>query len=126
MEDKANRGLVVAATVGFLGVALGAFGAHVVKSIVSPQGLDWWHTAVEYHLFHALALLALGLAPWRSKAKTVAQVTFALGIVLFSGSLYALALTGIGWWGVITPLGGVAFLVGWVAIVVAGWKDRPR
>jgi len=124
MENKAKPWLIVAGVVGFLGVALGAFGAHVVKAFVSVQGLDWWHTAVEYHLVHAVVLLVLSLTPWQSKAKTVAQVAFTLGVAVFSGSLYVMALTGLTVLGAITPLGGVSFLTGWVALAMAGWGSR--
>ncbi|MET4676559.1 MULTISPECIES: DUF423 domain-containing protein [unclassified Luteibacter] len=101
---------------GASAVALGAFGAHALRGIVDEAGLQVWHTAVQYHFWHALALFVavVGLAPGR--ARTVAIALFAVGIVLFSGSLYALALGAPRWTGAITPLGGVAFIVGWIAV----------
>lgn len=101
---------------GTTAVGLGAFGAHALRGIVDEAGLQVWHTAVQYHFWHALALFVavVGLAPGR--ARTVAIALFAVGIVLFSGSLYALALGAPRWTGAITPLGGVAFIVGWIAV----------
>jgi uncharacterized membrane protein YgdD (TMEM256/DUF423 family) len=114
----------IAAALAFLGVALGAFGAHALKSRLSPDLLAVWHTGVLYHLVHALALFALALyARATGPAGTAVPITapavaFALGIALFSGSLYALALTGIRPLGAVTPFGGLAFLFawGWIAI----------
>lgn len=110
----------IAAALGFLGVALGAFGAHALKARLTPELLAVWQTGVLYHLIHALALLALALyaraaAPASITAPAAALV---LGIALFSGSLYALALTGIRPLGAITPFGGLSFLFawGWIAI----------
>jgi uncharacterized membrane protein YgdD (TMEM256/DUF423 family) len=101
---------------GATAVGLGAFGAHALRGIVDEAGLQVWHTAVQYHFWHALALFVavVGLAPGR--ARTVAVALFAVGIVLFSGSLYALALGAPRWTGAITPLGGVAFIAGWIAV----------
>jgi uncharacterized membrane protein YgdD (TMEM256/DUF423 family) len=104
----------LAGVLGFLGVALGAFGAHALKSRLVPDMLAVWHTAVLYHLVHALALLALGLYAKITGTDILwGALGFAFGIVLFSGSLYALALTGIRPLGAITPFGGIAFLLGW-------------
>jgi uncharacterized membrane protein YgdD (TMEM256/DUF423 family) len=115
-----------AAVLGFLSVALGAFGAHGLKAHLAalPDGVDrleWWKTAALYHLTHALAL-ALS-AGWfgQTRAGRVACVAFCTGIVLFSGSLYTMTLTGTRWLGAITPLGGLALLVGWAALAVAAW-----
>jgi len=97
---------------------LGAFGAHALRSVLDAQGSELWHTAVSYHFWHALALvLAVFAAPGR--ARRVAMAAFPLGIVVFSGSLYALALGAPRWFGAITPLGGVSFIVGWLALGVA-------
>ena len=104
----------IGAVFGFLGVALGAFGAHALKSRLSPESLQTWHTAVLYHLLHAVALLALGFYARSSGANVKFTGTFWIaGMLLFSGSLYALALTGIKPLGAITPLGGICLLVGW-------------
>ena len=97
------------------GVLLGAFGAHALHGRLDAEAMGWWHTAVEYQLWHALAL-ALAVYAGRGRTGRVAEVAFAIGIVLFSGSLYAMALGAPRWFGAITPLGGVGFVVGWVAL----------
>jgi uncharacterized membrane protein YgdD (TMEM256/DUF423 family) len=101
---------------GASAVALGAFGAHALRGVVDDHGLDIWHTGVEYHFWHALALFVavIGLSPGR--ARSVAIVLFTMGIVLFSGSLYALALGAPRLVGLVTPVGGVAFIGAWVAV----------
>lgn len=116
----------LAAVLGFLSVALGAFGAHGLKSRLAalPDGadrLEWWKTAALYHLTHALALaLAAGLFG-QTRAGRVACVTFFVGIALFSGSLYTMTLSGVRWLGAVTPLGGLSLLVGWAALALAAW-----
>ncbi|HEX5660896.1 MAG TPA: DUF423 domain-containing protein [Polyangiales bacterium] len=116
-----------AASLGFLAVALGAFGAHGLKSRLASlaDGADrlaWWKTAAEYHLTHALALaLAAGLLG-DTRLGRAACVAFALGIALFSGSLYTMTLTGIRWLGAVTPIGGLAMLVGWALLGVAAFR----
>jgi uncharacterized membrane protein YgdD (TMEM256/DUF423 family) len=110
----------VAGALGFLGVALGAFGAHGLRGKIPANLLDAWHTGVLYHLVHAVALLALALYARASGTNVNAPAgLFVVGITLFSGSLYAMALSGVGKLGIITPFGGLAFLAGWVAVVVA-------
>ncbi len=107
---------------GASAVLLGAFGAHALRGALDARGFELWHTAVNYHAWHALALaLAVGLGHGRGGRCAVAA--FAVGIVLFSGSLYALALGAPRWCGAITPLGGVAFVAGWLAL---GWSLRSR
>lgn len=107
---------------GVSAVALGAFGAHALRGVLAPAQLQVWHTAVQYHFWHALAL-ALVVALEAGRARTVAVAAFATGIVLFSGSLYALALGAPRGFGLITPFGGVAFIVGWTAL---GFALRRR
>jgi len=104
----------IAGGLGFLGVALGAFGAHALKAKVPAELLTVWHTGVLYHLIHAVVLLALALFAKATGAdiRWGARL-FVAGILLFSGSLYAMTLTGIRPLGAITPLGGLAFLGGW-------------
>ncbi len=110
----ARPGTWVAAA-GASAVLLGAFGAHALRTLLDQHSLEIWHTAVEYHFWHALALvLAATLGSGRSGR--VAMAAFAVGIVLFCGSLYALALGAPRWVGIVTPLGGLAFVVGWVAL----------
>ena len=115
----------VALLVGIAGasaVLLGAFGAHALRGVLDARGAELWHTAVNYHAWHALALaVAVGLGCGRSGR--VARAAFTVGIVLFSGSLYALALGAPRWVGIITPFGGLAFVAGWLAL---GWALRTR
>ncbi len=105
----------------FLAVALGAFGAHGLRQRLTPEMLSVFEVGVRYHVYHAFALFAVAWISIRNPG-TLAQTSgwaFVVGIVLFSGSLYLLALTGTKWLGAITPLGGVAFLVGWVLLFLA-------
>jgi len=105
-----------------LAVALGAFGAHGLRTRLSPEMLAVYETGVRYQMYHALALLAVAwvAARWPGAALTAwAGWTFVAGTVLFSGSLYVLALTGRAWFGAVTPLGGVAFIAGWVCLALA-------
>ena len=104
-----------------LGVALGAFGAHGLKARVTPDLLAIYETGVRYHLVHALGLLAVGWAAdrWPGTWATLAGWLFLAGILVFSGSLYLLALTGVRWLGAITPLGGLAFIAGWLSLALA-------
>ncbi|RKG97990.1 DUF423 domain-containing protein [Corallococcus carmarthensis] len=119
--------LVVGAVNAFLSVAAGAFGAHALKARL-PQDLQLiFETGARYHMYHALALVAVGLfgAVRPSALLSSAGWAMLVGIVLFSGSLYALALSGVRVLGAITPLGGLGFLVGWVLFAVAAWRATP-
>lgn len=112
----AARALGLAGAVAaFLAVALGAFGAHALRSRLSPDLLATFETGVRYHMYHALALLACAWAAdrWSYPQIVWAGWLFVAGIALFAGSLYLLTLTGARWWGAVTPLGGLAFLAGW-------------
>ena len=106
---------------GFISVAAGAFGAHALRSLLTPEYLGIFETAARYQMYHALALLAVAWAAarWPGALPQWAGWLFVAGTVLFSGSLYALALSGVRWLGAITPLGGVAFLVGWACLALA-------
>lgn len=112
---------------GFLGVALGAFAAHALKARLAPELLATFETGVRYQLIHALALLAVAWAHprWPGRVLTVGGWLFVAGTLLFSGSLYALSLTGVRGLGAITPFGGVAFLAGWLCLAWAPWRGRP-
>jgi len=125
MNPSRNPALAAAAVFGFFGVALGAFGAHALKALFSPQALDWWTTGVHYHLVHAGALAVASLALGPGPGRRWAVGAFSLGILLFSGSLYLLALTGLRPLGAVTPLGGVAFLVGWAALAWTAGRGSP-
>jgi len=110
---------------GASAVMLGAFGAHALRDVLDARGSELWHTAVSYHFWHALALgLAAFSAPGR--ARSVAVSCFALGLLIFSGSLYALALGAPRWFGAITPVGGVAFIIGWIAFGMAMVPKQSR
>jgi uncharacterized membrane protein YgdD (TMEM256/DUF423 family) len=119
--------LVLGSLFAFLGVASGAFGAHSLKAVLSPDMLVVFETAVRYQMYHAFALLIVGWAcdQFPQASFTPAGWLFAIGIVLFSGSLYALAFTGSAWLGAFTPLGGVAFLVGWGWLAWQFWTWSP-
>jgi uncharacterized membrane protein YgdD (TMEM256/DUF423 family) len=110
--------IVIGALCGFFAVALGAFAAHALKGVLSDGLLGAFQTGVEYQGMHALALLAVGLLGREraGPALSLAGWAFAVGILLFSGSLYLLALTDARWLGAITPFGGSAFLLGWAAL----------
>ena len=115
----------IGALSGFLAVALGAFGAHGLKQKLSHEMMTVYQTGVEYHFYHTLALLTVGVLMYqweKSSALTVSAVAFTAGIVLFSGSLYLLSISGVRWIGAITPIGGTAFLVGWLSLFWAGLK----
>lgn len=111
-------GVRLAGLLGAVGVALGAFGAHGLRDRLPPNLLDVYKTGVLYHLLHAVALLAVALAGSRVAYGRVVRASFVAGIVIFSGSLYALALSGRGFFGAIAPMGGLAFLTGWAALLV--------
>jgi uncharacterized membrane protein YgdD (TMEM256/DUF423 family) len=107
---------------GASAVLLGAFGAHALRGVLDASGVELWRTAVNYHVWHALAL-ALAAGFGRGRSGRIAIAAFAIGIVLFSGSLYALALGAPRWVGIITPFGGLAFVAGWLAL---GWTLCTR
>lgn len=111
------------ATLGAVGIAAGAFGAHGLKARLTPEMLAVFETGVRYHLVHALALLAVAWAStrWESPVIRTAGWLFVAGILLFSGSLYAMCLTGVRMLGAITPIGGVAFIAGWLLLAWGAW-----
>jgi uncharacterized membrane protein YgdD (TMEM256/DUF423 family) len=115
--------LLVGALAGGLGVALGAFGAHGLRGRLGPDMLAVFETGVRYHMYHALAIVLVAALALRLESRWLptAGWAFTAGILLFSGSLYALALTGITVLGAITPLGGLAFLVGWGCLILAAF-----
>ena len=109
-----TRALRIAAITGFLAVALGAFGAHVLKATLEANGqVQTWQTAAHYHLVHAVVLLVLAL---RTTVAPRPFLFFGAGIVIFSGSLYLLAVTNVRWLGAITPIGGICLLLGWLTL----------
>lgn len=116
--------LFAAGVLGATGVAAGAFGAHALRARLSEDLLRVWNTGAEYHLFHAVALVGVAWAAsrWPGNATSVAGITMIVGTVVFSGSLYALTLSGLRWLGAVTPLGGVLLIVAWVALAVSAWR----
>jgi uncharacterized membrane protein YgdD (TMEM256/DUF423 family) len=120
-ESTATR---TAAAAGFLAVALGAFGAHGLSGILAQNGTTAiWEKAAFYHFIHAVMLFVVaGRKPFLAGA----WWSFLAGIVIFSGSLYLLAVTNATWLGAITPIGGVSFLIGWAWLFLAGWKSAGR
>lgn len=110
-----------------VGIACGAFGAHALQASLTPALLAVWKTGVEYQLIHGLGLFAAAwlLAHTQARIFLIAGWLMQAGIVLFSGSLYALALSGIGKLGMVTPLGGIAFLVAWTLVAIGAWQKLP-
>lgn len=129
-EDRTtDRLLALAAILGLLAVALGAFGAHGLRSMLvdasdASDRIRWWETAASYHLAHALAC---GLAAWAyarraSRASIASAVLFTIGVIVFAGTLYAMALGAPRWLGAITPIGGVSLMAAWVALAIAALR----
>ena len=120
--------LVIGALLASLAVVLGAFGAHGLKSVLAPQQLNTFEIGVRYQMYHALALLLLPALSAYVSSKWVNRTAFCFvtGTVLFSGSLYALAISGIKWFGPITPLGGLFFIIGWVLLFIGLFMGHPK
>ena len=116
--------LFIAAISGFITVALGAFGAHALKTLLTGPMLDVYKTAVNYQMWHTLLLGLVALLPPQPLLNWAARLLVA-GIALFSGSLYLLAVFNIPWLGMITPLGGLAFLSAWALLACAVWRQKP-
>ncbi len=115
----------LAAVNGLLVVGLGAFGAHALKTRLDEYALSVYQTAVQYHFYHSLALLGVGLlCLWHPHSALLrcSGIAFALGILVFCGSLYLLSFSGLRWLGAITPLGGLAFMLGWACLALASWR----
>lgn len=116
----AQLALLAGAVYGLLGVMLGAFGAHALSARLTQDMQTVWHTAVEYQFYHALALLGVGIL-LRGTATSgwlnAAALCFCAGVLVFSGSLYILALSGVRWWGAITPFGGLLLVAGWATLL---------
>lgn len=124
-----KNSIITGAIHGFLAVALGAFGAHALENILDEYSTGIWDTAVQYQMFHAAALILVGILMHSSifgevKLLKIAKYCFNAGIIFFAGSLFVLALTGIKWLGAITPIGGVFFLTGWILIIVTTLKSK--
>ena len=115
---------IIASIIGFIGVALGAFGAHALKDRLSGQMLETFETGVRYQMYHTFALfvVAWALTQWKSSYLNYSGWLFIAGIVIFSGSLYILSITGQRGWGAVTPIGGLALLLGWLSLVLGVYK----
>ena len=111
MSPESRFALVAGALLAGTGVALGAFGAHGLRDVLPPEALGWWQTAVQYQMWHAIGLVAIGAAPVAGTRGPVCML--AAGTTIFSGSLYAMALTGMRWLGAVTPIGGLLMIAGW-------------
>jgi uncharacterized membrane protein YgdD (TMEM256/DUF423 family) len=126
MEMNARLTLALAGIFMFVAVALGAFGAHMLRGHLDPDMTAVWQTAVQYHAWHAVAMLAIGsllLHYPHSRGLKLAAWLFVAGNLLFAGSLYAMAVTGVRGLGGLTPLGGAAFLAGWAVFAWSIWRD---
>jgi uncharacterized membrane protein YgdD (TMEM256/DUF423 family) len=123
MADTRSGWIAIGAVHAALAVAAGAFAAHGLRGRLDPRALEVFETGARYHMYHALALIAAGaVASAGVRGARIAGWIFQAGIVLFSGSLYAIALTGVTGLGAITPLGGLAFLAGWLWLAWAAWR----
>lgn len=120
--------VATAALSGLLAVVFGAFGAHALKARLDDYAMGVFETAVQYHFFHSLALLAVGIIALQHPGIALLRSSgwlFLCGMLIFSGSLYLLSLTGVRWLGAVTPLGGLAFIAGWGCLAAASWKLLP-
>ncbi len=115
---------VLASLSAFLAVALGAFAAHILKDKLTPELFNIFEVGVRYHFYHALGLFIVALAMVQFPASNLVPAgwLFVIGTIIFSGSLYVLSLTGLRWFGAITPVGGICFLVGWIWVGWTIWK----
>ena len=117
--------ITLASLSGMLAVVFGAFGAHALKGKLDDQALKIFETAVQYHFYHTFALLVVGVIALNQPQTVLLKSSgwlFVIGILVFSGSLYLLSLTGVRWLGAITPLGGLALIAGWACLAATGWK----
>ncbi|WP_299803518.1 DUF423 domain-containing protein [uncultured Shewanella sp.] len=123
-----NGFLLLAALSGFIAVALGAFGAHGLKNVAPPELIAIFNLGVEYQFYHTFALIVVAFSGHWIKSRLLdwAGYLFIAGMILFSGSLYLYALIGAKWTGPVTPMGGVCFLLGWLFIAVAVWRNRVK
>jgi len=120
-----NIFLPLGALAGLLAVTFGAFGAHALRNRLDDYAMGVFETAVQYHFYHALALIAVGVLALHQPQTILLRSSgwlFFTGLILFSGSLYLLAFTGTRWLGAVTPVGGLAFIAGWACLAIVGWK----
>lgn len=105
-----------------LGVALGAFGAHALRDSLDPVRLGWWNTGVQWHMWHAVALVAIAAVPIPDRTFPAALI--GAGTLVFAGSLYVMALTGLRWLGAVTPIGGLLMMAGWLLLAWRAWRAQ--
>jgi uncharacterized membrane protein YgdD (TMEM256/DUF423 family) len=117
-----NNWIKIGGLFGFLGVALGAFGAHTFKGILTPEAAEIYRTGVLYHLIHSVVIIAIGFA--QKERFSAAARFFSIGIILFSFSLYIYAITAMKIFAIITPFGGISFLIGWGLVIYTGFKKE--
>ena len=124
MTDKTQIIIAIAAIFGLISVIAGAAGTHALRDALDAGALRTFETAARFQMYHALALLGVGILStrWQTRALTVSTLLFTLGILLFSGSLYILALSGIGIFGAVAPVGGVCLMAGWASLIVASLR----
>jgi uncharacterized membrane protein YgdD (TMEM256/DUF423 family) len=126
MSASTRKFIIAGALSAALAIGLGAFGAHALRTSLSPRMLEIYHTAVLYHLVHSLGLLAVAFVCFLKPASRAAEFSgwlMSAGIILFSGSLYMLAVTGLKWLGAITPLGGIALMAAWLLLAAAALRS---
>jgi uncharacterized membrane protein YgdD (TMEM256/DUF423 family) len=118
--------IAIAAIFGLISVLAGAAGTHALRDLLDAAALRTFETAARFQMYHALALLAVGILSmnWQTRVLAASTVLFTLGILLFSGSLYLLALTGIGIFGAIAPIGGICLMVGWASLAFAAFRAK--
>ena len=126
MSNTSHRYIAIGACFAGLSVIAGAFGAHALKQILSVTSLDTYHTAIDYMFIHAIGIIVTGALHQQHARPCHHKVVwfFIIGIVIFSGSLITLSLTGIKWLGAITPLGGMCFIIGWLLLAICYFKQR--
>ena len=119
--DRVNRQMLTAgALLAAAGVALGAFGAHGLRSVLDERALGWWQTAVQYQMWHGIGLLVLSALPLPRPTRSAAAI--AVGTIIFSGTLYGMALTNLRWLGAVTPIGGTLMILGWLLLAFEARK----
>lgn len=118
--DKQRKWIINGGITGFLGVALGAFGAHILKSELSPEMMEIFKTGIQYHLIHSVVILSVALSGIQKLLKS--EVFFLTGIILFSFSLYIYSVTSIKFFAMITPVGGIFLLTGWIVLIINALK----
>ena len=125
MVSMAKLFITIGSLSGMLAVIFGAFGAHALRSRLDDYAMGVFETAVQYHFYHSLALLAVGVVALTQPQTIMLKSSgwlFLIGILVFSGSLYILSISGLRWLGAVTPLGGLAFIGGWACLAATGWK----